>query len=55
MAKQKIEKKKVPAAAEFDRNPRDFFRGSRGFIKNNFGPGGVQPKKDFTGFRRGSR
>jgi hypothetical protein len=55
MSETKAMKKKVPAVAGFDRNPRDFFRGSHGFTKSNFGPGPGQMKRDFTGFKRGSR
>ena len=51
---EKQNKKKVPQIAGFDRGPVDFFRGSRGFIKKQFGFGGP-PKKDFMGFRRGSK
>jgi len=54
MSKMNAKKKKVPAVAGFDRGPQDFFRGSRGFSKNNFGPN-VPAKKDFMGFRRGSK
>jgi hypothetical protein len=46
------EKKKVPQVAGFDKGVKDFFRGSRGFVKNF---GGGQGKRDFTGIRRGSR
>jgi hypothetical protein len=41
------EKKKVPVVAGFDRGPKDFFRGSRGFAPK----GG----RSFIGMRRGSR
>jgi hypothetical protein len=51
---EKPNKKKVPQIAGFDRGVKDFFRGSRGFTKKQFGFGGP-PKKDFMGFRRGSK
>jgi hypothetical protein len=47
-------KTKVPQIAGFDKGPKDFFRGSRGFLKKQLGFGGP-PKKDFMGFRRGSK
>jgi len=54
MANKKPEKKKVPPVAGYDRGPKDFFRGSRGFNNSNFGPS-APVKKDFLGFRRGSK
>jgi len=51
---EKKNKIKVPQIAKYDRGVVDFFRGSRGFVKKQFGFGGP-PKKDFMGFRRGSK
>jgi hypothetical protein len=47
-------KVKGTAVPKFDRGVADFFRGSRG---NNFNKVNTfnAPRKDFTGFRRGSK
>ncbi len=48
-------KQKKPKPSGFDRNPADFFRGSRGGVHKPFGQQQTFRVRDFTGFRRGSR
>jgi len=48
-------KKQAPKPSGFDRNPADFFRGSRGGVHKPFGQQSSFRMRDFTGFRRGSR
>ncbi|MDO8488199.1 MAG: hypothetical protein Q7S31_02695 [bacterium] len=47
-------KSQPPAPAPFDKNPQDFFRGSRGLVHKPFGQNAVRGK-GFIGMRRGSR
>jgi hypothetical protein len=44
-------KKKVPAVTAYDKGPKGFFGSSKGFGKGPM----VAFKRDFTGFKRGSR
>lgn len=53
MAKSK--KTEAPKPSGFDKNPVDFWRGSRGGVHKPFGQQGTFRARDFTGMRRGSR
>jgi hypothetical protein len=56
MAKgNKTPKNKPPRKAPFDQGALDFFRASRGNNFSKYKNISMPPKKDFTGFRRGSK